>query len=216
MKKVNQETFTAHSSSAVSGGEAGSQPVIDYWFITSDSLLEWNLLLQWPQTSDEALSILVMLKVRFRCDCHSVTLAEREVLSQIIRIKLQHLEKKMNREKKTSNSFTQKTYKNTTETFKFIYSKHVHLFIKPPNTPALAETHKDQKLRKTRIKKLPPALRWLNTIMLLMFLQVCEEEEQWRYLSSRHMQGDGDVVPNIKLWILNQLPSFHQVFVTSL
>lgn len=117
MKKVNQETFTAHSSSAVSGGEAGSQPVIDYWFITSDSLLEWNLLLQWPQTSDEALSILVMLKVRFRCDCHSVTLTEREVLSQIIRIKLQHLEKKMNREKKTSNSFTQKTYKNTTETF---------------------------------------------------------------------------------------------------
>lgn len=117
MKKVNQETFTAHSSSAVSGGEAGSQPVIDYWFITSDSLLEWNLLLQWPQTSDEALSILVMLKVRFRSDCHSVTLTEREVLSQIIRIKLQHLEKKMNREKKTSNSFTQKTYKNTTETF---------------------------------------------------------------------------------------------------
>lgn len=131
MKKVNQETFTAHSSSAVSGGEAGSQPVIDYWFITSDSLLEWNLLLQWPQTSDEALSILVMLKVRFRSDCHSVTLAEREVLSQIIRIKLQHLEKKMNREKKTSNSFTQKTYKNTTETFSlftvnmFIYSSNL-------------------------------------------------------------------------------------------
>lgn len=131
MKKVNQETFTAHSSSAVSGGEAGSQPVIDYWFITSDSLLEWNLLLQWPQTSDEALSILVMLKVRFRSDCHSVTLTEREVLSQIIRIKLQHLEKKMNREKKTSNSFTQKTYKNTTETFSlftvnmFIYSSNL-------------------------------------------------------------------------------------------
>lgn len=121
MKKVNQETFTAHSSSAVSGGEAGSQPVIDYWFITSDSLLEWNLLLQRPQTSDEALSILVMLKVRFRSDCHSVTLAEPEVLSQIIRIKLQHLDKKMNREKKTSNSFTQKKptkwNTNTTETF---------------------------------------------------------------------------------------------------
>lgn len=72
-----------------------------------------------------------MLKVRIRCDCHSVTLAEREVLSQIIRIKLQHLEKKMNREKKTSNSFTQKTYKNTTETFSlftvnmFIYSSNL-------------------------------------------------------------------------------------------
>lgn len=42
-----------------------------------------------------------------------------------------------------------------------------------------------------------------------------EEEEQRRYLSGLHVQGDGDVIPHIKLWVPNWPPSVHLVLVRS-
>lgn len=42
-----------------------------------------------------------------------------------------------------------------------------------------------------------------------------EEEEQRRYLSVLHVQGDGDVIPHIKLWVPNRPPSVHLVLVRS-
>lgn len=46
-----------------------------------------------------------------------ITLTEREVLYQIIRIKLQHLNKKVNREKKVNDSFTQEPAKRSENVF---------------------------------------------------------------------------------------------------
>lgn len=42
-----------------------------------------------------------------------------------------------------------------------------------------------------------------------------EEEEERRYLSVLHVQGDGDVIPHIKLRVPHRSPSVHLVLVRS-
>lgn len=81
----------------------------NYWFITLENELEWRLLLQReacirPQMSNQWFSIFktVILDSRWNILCRFLTV--REVCSQSITVKLQHLKKKPSRETRWESS----------------------------------------------------------------------------------------------------------------
>lgn len=131
----------------------------NYWFITLENKAEWRLLPQReacvrPQMSNQWFSIFKTVILDSRCSTLFRFLTVREVCSQSITVKLQHLKMKPSRE-----------------------------------------------------------TRWETSTLCLNFYQIYRQQllvkcfrrlyrrrsRRGRYLSMIHVQGDGDIIPNIKL-----------------